>query len=168
MEKHLIEVICGSGKGKSALAFGRTMQVTAKGKSVIIIQFLKGNEQKAYGFLEELENLDIKFFRFEKQETEYVKLDEETQKEEKINILNGINFARKVIVTRECEFLVLDEFLGLIDMGIISQETVTEMLTQKDDSMGIILTGQTMPEWLSDYVDTVTTLITTPGRLGEG
>ena len=67
------------------------------GKSVIIIQFLKGNERRELDFLEELDQLDIKIFRFEKMETCYDQLNEEEQAEEERNILNGLNFARKVI-----------------------------------------------------------------------
>ena len=61
-------------------------------------------------------NLDFKIFRFEKQDCCYAELTEEGKKEENINILNGVNFARKVIVTQECDFLLLDEILGLVDM----------------------------------------------------
>ena len=35
---------------------------------------------------------------------------------------NGINFARKVLTTRECDMLILDEVLGLVDNGIVSVE----------------------------------------------
>ena len=53
-------------RGKHTLAIGQCLRASAKGKSVIIIQFLKGRERRELDFLEELENLDIKIFRFEK------------------------------------------------------------------------------------------------------
>ena len=68
MEREFTEVYCGSGKGKTTLAIGQCLRASAKGKSVIIIQFLKGRERRELDFLEELENLDIKIFRFEKLE----------------------------------------------------------------------------------------------------
>ncbi len=100
MEKEFTEVYCGSGKGKTTLAIGQCLKASAKGKSVIIIQFLKGKERRELDFLEELDNLDIKIFRFEKMEQCYEELNDQEKAEEKTNILKALNFARKVIATR--------------------------------------------------------------------
>ena len=37
------------------------------------------------------------------------------RKMKKINIRNGLNYAKKVLTTEECDLLVLDEALGLVD-----------------------------------------------------
>ena len=160
MERELTEVYCGNGKGKTALAIGQSLREATQGKSVIVIQFLKGRERKSLDFLQELMNLDFKIFRFEKQDCCYAELTEEGKKEENINILNGVNFARKVIVTQECDFLLLDEILGLVDMGIVTVDTVADILQQKDESMHIVMTGWNLPEELRPYVDVITTLNT--------
>ena len=160
MERELTEVYCGNGKGKTALAIGQSLREATQGKSVIVIQFLKGRERKSLDFLQELMNLDFKIFRFEKQDCCYAELTEEGKKEENINILNGVNFARKVIVTQECDFLLLDEILGLVDMGIVTVDTVADILKQKDESRHIVMTGWNLPEELRPYVDVITTLNT--------
>ena len=160
MERELTEVYCGNGKGKTALAIGQSLREATQGKSVIVIQFLKGRERKSLDFLQELMNLDFKIFRFEKQDCCYAELTEEGKKEENINILNGVNFARKVNVTQECDFLLLDEILGLVDMGIVTVDTVADILKQKDESMHIVMTGWNLPEELRPYVDVITTLNT--------
>ena len=160
MERELTEVYCGNGKGKTALAIGQSLREATQGKSVIVIQCLKGRERKSLDFLQELMNLDFKIFRFEKQDCCYAELTEEGKKEENINILNGVNFARKVIVTQECDFLLLDEILGLVDMGIVTVDTVADILKQKDESMHIVMTGWNLPEELRPYVDVITTLNT--------
>ena len=160
MERGLTEVYCGNGKGQTALAIGQSLREATQGKSVIVIQFLKGRERKSLDFLQELMNLDFKIFRFEKQDCCYAELTEEGKKEENINILNGVNFARKVIVTQECDFLLLDEILGLVDMGIVTVDTVADILKQKDESMHIVMTGWNLPEELRPYVDVITTLNT--------
>ena len=160
MEKELTEVYCGNGKGKTALAIGQSLRVATQGKSVIVIQFLKGREKKALDFLQEVMDLDFKIFRFEKMDTCYNDLSEQEKAEERTNILNGLNFARKVIATRECDFLLLDEILGLMDKGIAPVETIIDMLKQKDESMHIVMTGRWLPEALKPYVDSVTTMTT--------
>lgn len=154
MEREITEVYCGNGKGKTTLAVGQALRFAAQGKSVIIIQFLKGRERR------ELDFLDFKIFRFEKMDTCYNDLSEQEKTEERTNILNGLNFARKVIATGECDFLLLDEILGLMDKGIAPVETIIDMLKQKDESMHIVMTGRWLPEALKPYVDSVTTMTT--------
>ena len=160
MEKEFTEVYCGSGKGKTTLAIGQCLRASAKGKSVIIIQFLKGRERRELDFLEELEDQDIKIFRFEKMDKCYQELTDKEKEEENTNILNALNFARKVIATQECDFLLLDEILGLLDYGIATEEAIAEILKMKDESMHILLTGQRLPEGLKQYADSITTLTT--------
>ena len=160
MEKEITEVYCGNGKGKTTLAIGQALRFAAPGTSVIIIQFLKGRERRELDFLEDLDNLDFKIFRFEKMDTCYNDLSEQEKTEERTNILNGLNFARKVIATGECDFLLLDEILGLMDKGIAPVETIIDMLKQKDESMHIVMTGRWLPEALKPYVDSVTTMTT--------
>ena len=82
MEKEITEVYCGNGRGKTTLAIGQALRASSQGKSVIIIQFLKGNERRELDFLEELDQLDIKIFRFEKMECCYAQLNAEEQAEE--------------------------------------------------------------------------------------
>ena len=43
MKENLIQVICGPGKGKTASALGRGVTALLKGKTVIMVQFLKGS-----------------------------------------------------------------------------------------------------------------------------
>ena len=95
-----------------------------------------------------MDDLDIKIFRFEKRDCCYDDLSDEEKAEERSNILNGLNFARKVVVTQECDFLLLDEILGVMEQGIVSVETVADILRQKDESMQIVMTGSNLPEGL--------------------
>lgn len=160
MERKITEVYCGNGRGKTTLAIGQCLRASTQGQSVIIIQFLKGKERQEMDFLEDLENFDIKIFRFEKHDICYAELNDQEKAEEKRNILNGLNFARKVIATQECDFLVLDEILGLLDSDIASVEAIEEILAHKGESMRIIMTGRSLPDELKAYVDSVTTLTT--------
>ncbi|MFV0529183.1 MAG: cob(I)yrinic acid a,c-diamide adenosyltransferase [Lachnospiraceae bacterium] len=159
MKTEMIEVYCGNGKGKTTLALGGCMRAALQGQSVIVIQFLKGKERKELDFLDEMD-IGIKLFRFEKSQKYYQDLSEEEKQEQNVNIINGLNFARKVIVTQECDLLVLDEILGLIDLGIVTAQEVIDVLKARDDSMRIILTGTNMDNELKEIVDSITTIST--------
>ena len=65
-----------------------------------------------------------------------------------------------MIATRECDFLVLDEILGVIEIGIVSKEGVLDLLDLVEGSMHVILTGRNLPDWLKDHVDSMTRITT--------
>ncbi len=154
MERGIVQVFYGNGKGKTSAAVGQCIRAASLGQSVIIIQFLKGNDAEEFNFLEKLEP-DIKLFRFEKEKDSFRDLLASQQKEETQNILNGVNFAKKVIDTGECDVLVLDEILGLIDLNIISIEDIIRLIETGDDYTRLVLTGQNLPEELIPYADVI-------------
>lgn len=98
---------------------------------------------------------DIKLFRFERENESYDCLLDSQKKEERQNILNGFNFAKKVIDTGECDVLVLDEVLGLVDLEIISIEDIISLITLRDDYCKLVMTGRCLPPELEPYVDIV-------------
>ena len=138
MERGIVHIYTGDGRGKSPAALGRAVQAAA-GEQVVIIQFLKGKGLEDTEFVRRLEP-EIKLFRFEKSDEFYEELPEEKKAEEDMNIRNGMNFAKKVLSTGECNLLILDEVLGLIEKNIISVEDVENLLNQRGET-DVILTG---------------------------
>ena len=154
MSKGNIRIYCGEGKGKTASALGYAIRSASQGKSVIIIQFLKGKNEDEISFIRRLEP-EIKFFRFEKSEGDYEQLSEDEKKEECMNIKNGFHFAKKVMVTGECSVLILDEFLGLLDNKMISKEELVSMMEAKSEDMELVFTGRTIDATLYGYADEI-------------
>ncbi len=140
MKQGLVHIYSGDGHGKSPAALGKAVMTAASGKSVVIIQVLKGKGVADPAFLSRLEP-EIKIFRFEKADLDYAELTQEKKAEENFNIKNGINFAKKVLATGECDLLILDEILGLIDNGIIKVEELKNLLDARDEDTSVILTG---------------------------
>lgn len=149
-----IEIICGNGSGKTALAVGRGIQALARQKTVVMIQFLKGNrKQEDLEVIERLEP-EFKVFRFEKSAGYYEELSETEKQEERLNILNGLNYAKKVLTTGECDLLILDEMLGILDLKIIEEDDLKLMLDCRDEA-DVILTGRVLPKKLCKIADSV-------------
>ena len=157
MGKRIVQVFYGPGKGKTSAAVGQCIRAASLGQSVIIIQFLKGKDAEEFNFLERLEP-DIKLFRFEKSEESYDLLLPSQQKEEKQNILNGFNFAKKVIDTGDCDEIVIDEVLGLLDIGLIEVSDIIKLIELRDDYTRLVLTGRNQPEELREYVNIISKL----------
>ena len=147
-----------SHRGKSPAALGRAVQAAAAGEQVVIIQFLKGKGLEDTEFVRRLEP-EIKLFRFEKSDEFYEELPEEKKAEEDMNIRNGMNFAKKVLSTGECNLLILDEVLGLIEKNIISVEDVENLLNQRGET-DVILTGISLNDEICSLADEVSKIET--------
>ena len=155
MEKGMIYIYSGEGHGKSPAALGRALQTACRGENVVIIRFLKGRGLSDSDFVKRLEP-EIKIFRFEKSDENFVNLSEERKTEEICNIKNGLNFAKKVMNTDECSLLILDEVLELLDNDIISVQELKTLLLCKSERMDIIMTGTTSNNEAYPLADEVT------------
>ena len=165
MAKGLIYIYAGDGRGKSPAAIGRAVQAAMEGKQVVIIQFLKGKGLKDSEFLRRMEP-EIKLFRFEKSDENFEELPEEKKAEEISNIRNGMNFARKVLATGECDLLILDEVLGLVEKGIVSVEDLKAMLECREDT-SVILTGIKLNDEICVLADEVSKIETVRFKVWE-
>ncbi len=155
----LVQIFGGSGKGKTSAAIGQGLKAATMGKTVVVIQFLKGNVDESLDIIKRLEP-EIKLFRFEKSDVPFEELSPTEQEEEKQNIRNGFNFARKVLVTGECDLLILDEFLGLIDAGLLTLDDFRDLLSVKPENVGIVMTGININEDICFLADEITELRT--------
>lgn len=154
MERGMIQIYYGEGRGKSTAALGNALRKADAGKNVIIVQFLKAKTEEPGEVLQRLEP-DIKFFRFEKLAECFAELSEEEKQEESVNMKNGLNFARKVLATSECSLLVLDEVLGLVDAGVISADDLKNVIQAKTEGTDLILTGRVLPEEIGEVADEI-------------
>ncbi len=156
-EKGLTQIYCGPGKEKTSVAIGQAIRAVGYGKRAIVIQFLKGRATSRLDFLNAMEP-EVRLFRFEKKDKFYEDLTEEEKKEENLNIRNGLNFARKVLLTEECDMLILDEILGALEFGIVSEEEIESLIRAKDDETELIMTGNVVTEALKNAADRVVSL----------
>ena len=158
MRKNTIRIIYGPGNGKSASAVGYGLLGALAGKKVIIVQFLKGVlEEKSLEILERMD-LEMKVFRFERSRCYFEDLPEDQKKEETMNLRNGFNFAKKVMATGECDILILDGVLGLVDQNIVPLEEIQKLLSAREETMSLVLTGTVLPEELKEEADTIVRL----------
>ena len=153
----LVQIYCGPGKGKTSVAIGQAIRAVGHGKTAIVIQCLKGRATSELDYLSVLEQ-NVRLFRFEKKDKYYEDLTDEEKQEENCNIRNGLNYARKVLVTQECDMLILDEILGAVEFGIITEEEVEELIRTKDEETELILTGNVVPDRLREAADRVVSL----------
>jgi len=159
MSDDKIQIFCGPGNGRSAAALGMGVRYACAGKSVFWIRFLKGKLGNEMNFLTRLEP-EIKLFSFDKYDEVYSHLSDAKKKEEKEHIRTSLNFAHKVLITDECDVLILDEILDLMFMGIVEEEDIRSLIQHVSDNMILILTGRHECRELWPYATRVTVLTT--------
>ena len=152
MEKGNIVVYYGNGQGKSAAALGNAIRYASQGKTTTIIQFLKSETNADY--LSKLEP-EIKLFRFERSKDEFQSLTDEQKQEEILNIQNGLNYAKKVLGTGESDLVILDEILGVVDEGIVSEQDILAALDGRSFSSNVIMTGLNITQGIFEIADSV-------------
>ena len=158
MESGIIQAFYGTGKGKTSAAVGQALRELQHGQRITMIQFLKGKVADEFQVLDRLEP-DVQIFRFDKSDVSYCDLSESEKEEEKANILNGFNFSKKVLETGESDVIILDELLGLIDLGILTEDDVEDLLGIQGDYRKLIITGTKLPEQIRAYVDEVSEIL---------
>ena len=154
-----VQLYCGKGSGRSAAAIGQGVRYAAAGKRVIVVRFLKGKASLDLDYLKKLEP-EIKLFCFDKFDDCYNDLTRSEQKEERIHIKTGFAFARKELITGDCDVLILDEVLDLVAMKIIEEQEVISLIESAGENAILIMTGSHRCEQLWDYATRVTEVTT--------
>ena len=143
---------CGKGIGKTSAALGTGIKAAGLGKQVYVVQFMKG--QLSNDFLDKLEP-EIKIFRFEQSVDSFDDMTEAEREIERKNYATALNFAKKALTTGECDVLILDEILGVIEEQIAGESEVLEILKNKLALTDVILTGINMPDEIRRACDVV-------------
>lgn len=156
MDKGIIQIYYGEGQGKTSAALGNAIRKASNGQSAYVVQFMKGQLDTEY--LTRLEP-EVKVFRFERCSEGFDALDEADKQEQKQNIQNGLNFAKKALVTGQCDMLVLDEVLGLVKEGMATEDQILEVLQAKSLYTDVILTGRDSLPRVFDMADNILNIV---------
>lgn len=156
MDKCIIQIYYGEGQGKTSAALGNAIRKASNGQSAYVVQFMKGQLDTEY--LTRLEP-EVKVFRFERCSEGFDALDEAEKQEQKQNIQNGLNFAKKALVTGQCDMLVLDEVLGLVKEGMATEDQILEVLQAKSLYTDVILTGRDSLPRVFDMADNILNIV---------
>lgn len=156
MDKGIIQIYYGEGQGKTSAALGNAIRKASNGQSAYVVQFMKGQLDTEY--LTRLEP-EVKVFRSERCSEGFDALDEAEKQEQKQNIQNGLNFAKKALVTGQCDMLVLDEVLGLVKEGMATEDQILEVLQAKSLYTDVILTGRDSLPRVFDMADNILNIV---------
>ncbi|MEM3579689.1 MAG: cob(I)yrinic acid a,c-diamide adenosyltransferase [Candidatus Bathyarchaeia archaeon] len=152
LERGLVQVYTGDGKGKTSAAFGLALRAIGRGLKVYIIQFIKGGFD--YGELyivDRLPNLTLKAFGRGKFVTTQPPSEEDVKLAEE-----ALRLAEKTIKSGEYDLVILDEINVALNLKLISLEKVLELIESKPKHVELVLTGRYAPKEIIDVADLVT------------
>jgi cob(I)alamin adenosyltransferase len=155
LEKGLVQVYTGSGKGKTTAAFGLALRAVGRGLRVHVIQFIKGGFD--YGemyVIDKLPGVKLKAYgrgRFVA-EKEPDQVDVELAEE-------ALATAEKVVKGGKFDIVILDEVNVALGLKLIKTEKVLELIRNKPSQVELVLTGRNAPSEIVQAADLVTEMV---------
>ncbi|MHC4292944.1 MAG: cob(I)yrinic acid a,c-diamide adenosyltransferase [Planctomycetota bacterium] len=158
LNKGLVQIYTGDGKGKTTAAFGLALRAAGQGHKVLIYQFLKPPS------LDIGERFSIKLgavrIRVEALDIEWdmkVSLEDEQKRIETETAITEV--LARIAETAEKRFydvIILDEIVFCYSNGLAKLEDIKNIVDKRDGLVEIILTGRGADEKLMELADLVT------------
>ncbi len=157
MNKGLIIVFTGKGKGKTTAAMGQALRAVGQGLRVSMLQFIKGTWD--YGELKSIKRLDPDFV-IKPLGKGFVRSKSKLNDKEALeNINQSWEQARNEILSDKYDMVILDEINYVIDYGLLPVEELLTLLEDKPERQHIVLTGRNAHKSVVEKADLVTEMI---------
>ena len=158
LDKGLVQIYTGDGKGKTTAAFGLALRAAGQGNKVLIYQFLKPPSLDiGERFALELGAVRI---RVEALETEWDMVesfkDEEKIAETRSAISQVLERIAQTAEKRFYDCLILDEIVFCLSKGLARLEDIKSVIDRRDQRVEIVLTGRGASQELIALADLVT------------
>ena len=153
LEKGLVQIYTGDGKGKSTAAIGQAVRAAGFGLKTYIAQFMKEYPYNELSSLKHLKNwITIEQFCGD----EFVYKKELPGEEELSKAKEGLQTATEKMLGGEYDLIILDEAIVSIYFKLIKTEELIEIIKLKPEKVELILTGRYCPDELIELADLVT------------
>ena len=152
LEKGLVLVFTGEGKGKTTAALGLVLRTLGHGERVAVVQFIKGGWQPGEARALELFGDALHWHALGEGFTW------ETQDRERDRLLVQQAWARSLeyLADGDRKLVVLDEVNVALKLGYLAPEQVLEGLGRRPPLTHVALTGRGAPPALLERADLVT------------
>ena len=156
MEKGIVIIHTGNGKGKSTAAFGQSLRKLGWNKKVCIIQYLKSPE---------FETGERNFFREASVEIHTMGIGftwKHTEKEQLCALESAWKLTVEKLGDESYSLVVLDEILGVFSLDfiknsdVITEDNLISVLNARPKHLDVILTGRGASSKMIAYADLAT------------
>jgi cob(I)alamin adenosyltransferase len=158
LEKGLVQIYTGDGKGKTTAAFGLALRAAGQGNKVLIYQFLKPpslNTGERFAL-----QLGIVRIRIEALDVSWDASrsldDEKAVSRTQTAISDALGRLAETAQKRFYDCVILDEIVFCLSKGLAKFEDIKNVIDRRDPAVEIVLTGRGATEELIALADLVT------------
>ena len=151
MDRGLVHLYCGDGKGKTTAAMGLGLRALGQGYRVTVVQFLKSGNS---GELAPLRALGARIFTG-KAGTKFVSRMTGEEKQETRAICDA---NLRAALETGCDLLVLDEACGALGLGMVDEALLKKAVLDRPEGREVVLTGRGPADWMVEAADYVTVM----------
>ena len=153
LERGLVQIYTGNGKGKTTAALGLSLRALGRGFKVCFIQFLKGRMKLGDGALLALKC--VRNFEYASYGTGKFVTGKPSRKDFQ-EASRAFEHAKEAIMKGKYGVVVLDEITYAMNLGLIDVNKVIELVRNKPSTVEVVLTGRAADRRLVDVADLVT------------
>lgn len=141
MNKGLVHLYWGEGKGKTTAAFGLALRMLGSGGTVAVVQFLKDGQSSE---LEPLRKLGARVYsgqpgtRFFSQMTP----------EERQTVRARHDELLRQALSEPCDLLILDEACAAGRLGMVDGSLLRYAVLDRPEGREVVLTGRDPADWM--------------------
>ena len=152
MERGLVHIYCGEGKGKTTCAFGLALRCAGIGERVRIAQFLKGGDSGEVTAIQTFSNVELLRAKQGTKFTFQMNAEEKAQaRRDHMQLLH-----RAFADTQHLRMLILDEIMAACTTGMVDVEELVTLIQARPQSLELVMTGRNPPQKLLDLADYIT------------
>ena len=158
LERGLVEIYTGDGKGKTTAAFGLALRAAGQGNKVLIYQFLKpATLDSGERFALQLGAVRIRVESLDEPwDMTTSPADEQAVTSMKKAISNAMARLTQTAQKRFYDVLILDEIVFCLSKGLAELEDIKRLIDTRDPAVEIVLTGRGATKELIAMADLVT------------
>lgn len=156
MEKGLVQVYTGNGKGKTTAALGLALRAVGHGLKVLIIQFMKGKVN--YGELVTARKLSPYLTIKKTGQRNFTSRSHPDSTDLQL-AQEGFLLANKALKNRKYDIVILDEINVAVDYGLIPLSDLLQLIDSKPEFIELILTGRNAKPEVIEKADLVTEMV---------
>ncbi len=158
LEKGLVQIYTGDGKGKTTAAFGLALRAAGQGNKVLIYQFLKPlSLDIGERFALQLGAVRIRVEALDLPWDMAKSFDDEKAVAEMVSAIKEV--LERIAQTAQMRFydvLILDEIVYCLSKGLAELQDIKNIIDRKDPAVEIVLTGRGATNELTVLADLVT------------
>lgn len=157
-----VQINTGNGKGKTTAAFGTSLRMLIRGKSVFFGQFIKGTDTAELSMPKYFPEFTIKQFGkgcfiMRRPDEEDIRMAHE-----------GLKVAAEALKSGRYGLVVLDEVNVAVSVGLLTAAEVLDAVKNRAEGTEVIMTGRDAPSEFIEYADLVTEMKKVKHYFDEG